>query len=431
MTMTAWTTRRIDQLGRVVTGKTPSSKRPQEFGDAFPFITPSDIPATRKHVQVERHLSERGMAAHRRIQLPKKSTCVVCIGATVGKVCMTERLSISNQQINSIIPIKGEFDPDFVYYISTTLRDSLVAFAGGAATPIINKSAFSSIKVLVPEFGVQRKISAILSAYDELIENNTRRIALLEKLAEKIYREWFVRLRFPGHKKVKLVNRQLRSFISEYVGGDWGEDIQSPKFGNRVYVIRGTDFESVQQGDISSVPVRFIKDSGLKNRKLDPGDLIVENSVNHQSRTSGKSMLVTQHVLDLFDGDVICASFCKLIRPRETKHSKFLALNLRLLFEQGLFEYFQNIATNGIANLQVERLMDRHLIPFHDDIELIIFESLDTSLLARAKAKLKETRDQLLPRLISGKLSVENLDIQFPPGMAEELNAEASATAYA
>ncbi len=344
---------------------------------------------------------------------------------------MTERLSISNQQINSIIAIKGEFDPDFVYYISTTLRDSLVAFAGGAATPIINKSAFCSIKVLVPEFGVQRKISAILSAYDELIENNTRRIALLEKLAEKIYREWFVRLRFPGHKKVKLVNRPLRSFISEYVGGDWGEDIQSPKFGNRVYVIRGSDFESVQQGDISSVPVRFIKDSGLKNRKLDPGDLIVENSVNHQSRTSGKSMLVTQHVLDLFDGDVICASFCKLIRPRETKHSKFLALNLRLLFEQGLFEYFQNIATNGIANLQVERLMDRHLIPFHDDIELIIFESLDTSLLARAKAKLKETRDQLLPRLISGKLSVENLDIQFPPGMAEELNAEATATAYA
>jgi type I restriction enzyme S subunit len=142
-------------------------------------------------------------------------------------------------------------------------------------------------------------------------------------------------------------------------------------------------------------------------------------------------MLVTQHVLDLFDGDVICASFCKLIRPRETKHSKFLALNLRLLFEQGLFEYFQNIATNGIANLQAERLMDRHLIPFHDGIELNIFESLDASLLARAQAKLKETRDQLLPRLISGKLSVENLDIQFPLGMAEDLNTEPTATAYA
>ena len=96
-----------------------------------------------------------------------------------------------------------------------------------------------------------------------------------------------------------------------------------------------------------------------------------------------------------------------------------------------MFDYFQNIATNGIANLQAERLMDRHLISFHESIDLSIFESLDTSLVARAQAKLKETRDKLLPRLISGKLSVENLGIQFPPGMAEELNAEPAATAPA
>jgi type I restriction enzyme S subunit len=133
----------------------------------------------------------------------------------------------------------------------------------------------------------------------------------------------------------------------------------------------------------------------------------------------------------LFDGDVICASFCKLIRPKDTKHSKFLSLNFRLLFNQGLFDYFQNIATNGIANLQAERLMDRHLIPFHGSIDLSIFDSLDTSLLARTQATLKRTRDELLPRLISGKLSVENLDIQFPPGMAEELSAEPTATADA
>src|SRR5205807_1759682 len=108
---------------------------------------------------------------------PQKSVCVVCIGATIGKVCMTQQPSLSNQQINSIISNKGEHDADFVYYLSTTLRDSLVAFAGGAATPIVNKSAFSSIKLLVPEFRLQRAIAAILSAYDELIENNRRRIA--------------------------------------------------------------------------------------------------------------------------------------------------------------------------------------------------------------------------------------------------------------
>jgi type I restriction enzyme, S subunit len=132
-------------------------------------------------------------------------------------------------------------------------------------------------------------------------------------------------------------------------------------------------------------------------------------------------LLVTQNVLDLFDSDVICASFCKLIRPKDAKYSRFLSLNFRLLFEQGLFDYFQNVATNGIANLQVERFMDRHLIPFHEKLALEVFESLDTSLLALAQSKLRQTRDSLLPRLISGKLPVEHLDIEFPPGMLEEL----------
>jgi hypothetical protein len=90
-----------------------------------------------------------------------------------------------------------------------------------------------------------------------------------------------------------------------------------------------------------------------------------------------------------------------------------------------LFDYFQNIATNGIANLQAERSMDRHLIPFSDKFDLSIFDSLDTSLLACIQAKLKVTRDKLLPRLISGKLPVENLAIHFPPGMAEESSTAA------
>lgn len=202
--MTDWGLKRIDALGKVITGKTPSSDYPDEFGCEYPFITPSDIPNTQKFIRAERFLSEKGMEAHKRIQLPPKATCVVCIGATIGKTCMTAVPSFSNQQINTIIANK-ESDADFVYYIATTLRDALVVFAGGAATPIVNKSAFSSIKVLVPSYKIQRKIAAVLSAYDDLMENNNRRIAMLEKMAEELYREWFMRLRFPRHEKAAIV----------------------------------------------------------------------------------------------------------------------------------------------------------------------------------------------------------------------------------
>src|SRR5205823_6521808 len=148
-----------------------------------------------------------------------------------------------------------------------TLRDALVAFAGGAATPIINKSAFSSIKLLVPKYEAQRKIAAILSAYDELIENNKRRIALLETLAEEIYREWFVRLRFPGHERLPVIKgvpsgwslKRFHEIVEFYIGGGWGEDNQSTSFSEGAFVIRGTDIPEVQAGQFESCPFRFHK----------------------------------------------------------------------------------------------------------------------------------------------------------------------------
>lgn len=330
---------------------------------------------------------------------------------------------------------RNKYSPRFIHYMLKVLyRTGYMAVFNIQHTGV-SRFQFTVFKkrteLRIPDLPIQRRIGAILSAYDELIENSKQRIALMETLAEEIYREWFVRLRFPGRDSLELEHRALRTFVQEYIGGDWGEDVPSPKFGNRVFVIRGTDFESVQGGNISSVPIRYIKDSSIRVRKLRPGDLIVENSVNHQSRTAGKSLLVTQHVLDLFEGDVICASFCKLIRPLHTKYSRFLWLNFRLLFKQGLFDYFQNVATNGIANLQAERFMDRNQIPFQEGIDLSIFDLLDTSPLAKTLAKLEQTRDMLLPRLISGQLSVDDPGIQFPPGMREELETGETLTTHA
>ena len=116
-------------------------------------------------------------------------------------MCMPDRPSFTNQQINSVIADETRHDPFFVYYLLQTRVEHLKAIAGGAATPIINKTAFSEIEVSVPPLPVQRRIAGILSAYDELMENSQRRIRLLEAMARALYREWFVQFRFPGHEK--------------------------------------------------------------------------------------------------------------------------------------------------------------------------------------------------------------------------------------
>jgi len=200
---------RIADLGRVVTGKTPPSAQAGMFGGDYPFLTPTDIDGIARYIKPERFLSPEGRDYQQRLMLPARAICTVCIGATIGKVCMTDRPSFTNQQINSVIVNEDVHDPFFVYHLLTTLRDELKSNAGGAATPIINKTAFSEIEVSVPSLPAQRRIAGILSAYDDLIENNQRRIKILEEMARSLYREWFVHFRFLGHGKVKMVPSSL------------------------------------------------------------------------------------------------------------------------------------------------------------------------------------------------------------------------------
>lgn len=167
---------RVGDLGRVITGKTPPSSQPELFGDLHPFLTPTDIDGFARCIEPVRFLSSEGRDYQHQLMLPERAVCVVCIGATIGKACMTNCPSFINQQINSVVVNEGEHDPFFVYCLLTTLREELKANAGGAATPIINKSAFSEIEVDVPQLPEQRRIAGILSAYDELIENSQRRI---------------------------------------------------------------------------------------------------------------------------------------------------------------------------------------------------------------------------------------------------------------
>lgn len=100
-----------------------------------------------------------------------------------------------------------ENDPLFLSYFLRTLNLAHQNVAG--AVPGLNRNALHLLPVCIPPLPTQRKIAAILSAYDDLIENNTRRIAILEEMAQSLYREWFVNFRFPGHEKKRMVESPL------------------------------------------------------------------------------------------------------------------------------------------------------------------------------------------------------------------------------
>lgn len=162
-----WHLKTIAEIGKVVTGSTPSTSDPNMYGGGIPFVTPGDLGGRRDIATSERTLSIKG-AANARV-VPAGSTLVTCIGSTIGKSGFAATALATNQQINAVIPDPSH-EPAFVYYQLEALAETFRLLAGTQAVPLLNKSAFSSVKIAVPSSkSEQRSIAAILSTWDQAL----------------------------------------------------------------------------------------------------------------------------------------------------------------------------------------------------------------------------------------------------------------------
>lgn len=193
-----WKEVNFSELGRIVTGKTPKTKIDRFWNGTIPFITPKDIQVNKYVHSTERYITEDGLATVSSQLLPKKSICVSCIG-NIGYVGFTNNESISNQQINSIIP-NEEYDSDYVYYLMKNSWPIFKSLENQSTTvSILNKSHFSALKVRVTKNNVKQKaIANILSSLDDKIELNNKINKNLEEMAQALYKQWFVDFEFPN-----------------------------------------------------------------------------------------------------------------------------------------------------------------------------------------------------------------------------------------
>lgn len=282
--------------------------------------------------------------------------------------------------------------PKYVYYFLRTMR--LENFNAGAGVPTLNQNHLHKLTIKIPPLSVQKKVAAVLSAYDDLIENNDRRIALLEKMAEEIYREWFVRLRFPGHEQVTfhkgIPEGWERKRFDEFCLLQRGFDLPDDKVKPGIYpVVASTSIKTYHSEFKVQPPVITTGRSGSL------GTVLFVNSPAWALNT-------TLFVKNFFGNSPYLIYYTL----------KFLKL-----------ENFN--AGAGVPTLNRNHLGGLYMpVPpkdLQDEFDgkiSIIFRQKE--ILAKATDALKQTRDRLLTRLISGKLSIEDLDIQFPPSMRED-----------
>ena len=197
----------LDQLGEVARGR--SRHRPRDaaflYGGLFPFVQTGDVKRAGLHLtDYEQTYNEAGLAQSR---LWPAGTLCITIAANIADTAI---LGIEACFPDSVIGFTADpekADARFVKYLfDAVLKIRFRSFTQGAAQDNLSQEKLLSIKFPVPELRVQQRVADIISAYDDLIENNRRRIALLEDAARMLYREWFVRFRFPGHEHVKVID---------------------------------------------------------------------------------------------------------------------------------------------------------------------------------------------------------------------------------
>ena len=362
-----------------------------------------------------------GLIGYSDIEKFSNSIIIGRVGAYCGAV-FYEKNKFWASDNTIVVKNKEDYDIEYLAYHIDLIN--LNWFAGGSAQPLLTHGWIKPIKIKVPPLPTQRKIAKILSAYDDLIENNLKRIKLLEEMAQNLFNEWYA-----INKDFEEVN--LGSIIGHEIGGGWGAEEQSDEFSKPAYVIRGTDIDELPNGKLEKVPFRFHKKSNLASRKLQDGDIIFEVSGGSSYEGVAKTLLVTDELLTQFDNAVMPASFCKLARPIERKYSSFLFLFWRFLRNIKGTEVFEIRSASNIVNYnwtaflkfqKVKKPSETELERFNNKVEPIYKQVYN---LGNQNQRLKEARDILLPRLMTGMIDVEKLSEQADSEMEDELTMAA------
>ncbi len=174
-----WDVVRINDVGEIITGTTPSTKRPDYYGVACPWATPGDL-GTEKYIQVtKKYLSKKGLTVARAV--PKGSILIVCIGSTIGKVGIATQDMTTNQQINSIV-CNDEWDYRYVFHLMDKLSSLFKLMAGRQAVPIISKKVLAAFYIPKPPKEEQELIGMSLDLMDENIIKEKEGISFLKHL---------------------------------------------------------------------------------------------------------------------------------------------------------------------------------------------------------------------------------------------------------
>ena len=373
-----------DICTKVCSGGTPTSSNPAYYDGNIPWLNTNEVNFCNIY-STNKTISEEGLKKSAAKYVPENTVIVAMYGVTAGKCAIAKIPLTTNQACCNLIIDKEKADYCYVYYYLRQQSDSLNKLAIGGAQQNLNALTIKKFKIALPTLPTQKKIASILSAYDRLIENNTRRIRLLEQMAENIYKEWFVRFRFPEHEKVEMVNGLPKGWKVEKIK----ECVKRLPFG-RTYKAK----ELSQDGEVIVIDQSTSDFLGFHN-----------NTPDHHATFNSPIILF---------GDHSC-KFCLMTRNFSLGENiiPFISKDTKQIDNYYLYFATHKLIVTEEYKRHWGRLSSMKILIPTIDIQqkfnkLIIKNEKMKKLLFIQNQLLTRQRDLLLPRLMSGKLEVKS-----------------------
>ena len=390
-----WEEKTLDQLGSISRGKSKHRPRndPKLFGGQYPFIQTADVKNANFYItEYTDTYNEQGLAQSKLWEI---GTLCITIAANIADTAILAIPACFPDSIMGFIPYKGISDARFVKYCFDMLQQDCKQISQGTAQDNLSWQKLSTIKFPAPPLETQRRIADILSAYDDLIENNRKQIKLLEEAAQRLYKEWFVDLRFPGYEHTRIVDgvpegweRLAISQLGEFLNGFAFKPSDWKKEGMPIIKIK-----EMGSGVSSDTP-RNKGETVPEKYHVRSGDILFSWSATLSVMIwNGEDGWLNQHLFK--------------VKPNPGVAREFIFQSIAHVISE-----FSNLTTGATMKHIQRNKLDQVFVIVPSAETMSRYQEASKSLrdklllLSKQKSELSEARNRLLPKLMSVKMEV-------------------------
>ena len=386
-------------------------KTPHYVDRGFPMVRVTDIKRGFMELNGTMQVDEPTYEEFTKRYKPQEGDILFSRVGSYGNSCYVNRTEqfCLGQNTVCISPNKEWIDPYYLYCClnSELINDQIEGVVGGASQPTVSLANINKLSIPCPDLRIQRRIACIISAYDYLIENNIRRIKILEEMAQMIYREWFVNFRFPDHEKVKKVESEIGLIPLGWKASSVGELARDER-------------RNVQPRELDQ-ETPYIGLEHMPRQSIALSEWGVAGKVQSTKLEFRKGEILFGkirpyfHKVGIAPTDGVCSSDIIVILP---KKPEWLSVVMCCVSSKD----FVSQATQTSQGTKMPRanwdVLTRYPIPLPEERILTRFNAIILPIIDLIRnlifsiRNLRQTRDLLLPKLISGEISAENFELE-------------------